>query len=90
MLVKYSCGCTGLHGVPVEGGGTLLITRCDDAGCCEDPYDMAFSSRDMGTKSFTPMTEGESMAMVKNLAKLVADGLLYRDLHRQLRRMVKD
>lgn len=76
MLVRFDCGCVGLHGVQgVAEGHTLLVLACD----AEDRAVSLFP-RDMSGKTHEPISEDRARGLVREMEALLQDGYKFRTL----------
>jgi hypothetical protein len=84
MLVRFSCGCLGMTGVPGdEEDRAVVLSPCDL------PTETAFEPlcvyrRDLSDKTTEPLNEADAAELLEELGKLVAEG--YR--HRQVRSLL--
>ena len=68
MLVEYSCGCVGFE-PSTSTGESLLVDNCDRGEGDSGEYGLFF--REMGKKSFTPLSEEKERELFLELGELI-------------------
>jgi hypothetical protein len=80
-FIKASCGCVALS--TKIGEQHLVIEQCD-RGSHDDCNDIAWFKRDISDKTFEPLGEEETQALLEKLGQLLYDGHKFRQLQRLL------
>ena len=77
MIVRYDCGCVGIHTITNPEGHALLLRWCDGG---RDEPDVGLGFRDMSGKAHAPVPSDEVLALVSTLRGLVIDGHQMREV----------
>lgn len=81
MLVKFSCGCVGLVGIPggKEGRDAVVLMPCDlPIDSCDES--ICVFRRDLSDKTHEPLGADEAAKLFSQIGHLVADGYRFRQV----------